>query len=563
MNNGTCHVAYRMDQKCICARLIFTGVVLLSSLTVVAQSAAPVAKAPQEAAAIEGRVIEAGTGVPLGGVQVLLLGAPGEAQAAPVKTSEDGKFKFDQLTPSTYQVVVSTMSGYFATTRRVPLSAGQRVTGLDLTARKFSVISGRILDSDRSPVAGATVAVRQTVYSNDRPMEMTTSARSNDRGEFRIANAWPGPHYIVVGGRVKHIQKWDPNEDEKGDKDEPILADVRTYFPNSTTREGAATVTVRAGENLEGVDVFLARERTVCVRSRLADSSGGARILVRVEELALSVVSGFAEASLAAGSGFQVCGIPPGSYRLIASQGADSADARYATEIFQVDKRSVRLPDIQLTAMVQMRGRLVIEGAKETAALSAPVLVSLPAKDRQGRLDEQPIVSLDHAGAFVIPAAIPDEHWLQVRLPDGYYVRSASVGGVDVWRNPLRVAADYELQLVLGTRGPILTGQVVDRENKPVSGATVMLGAAKSSALSAPDELLTRYSDHNGQFTFTGMAPGEYRILSFLNLPSHEVGNPTFFRATQIRAEPVTLDEGDRRTITCVVIEYQPQSGAL
>ena len=64
------------------------------------------------------------------------------------------------------------------------------------------------------------------------------------------------------------------------------------------------------------------------------------------------------------------------------------------------------------------------------------------------------------------------------------------------------------MSIVLAADGPIVNGQVKDKNNRPVGKATVVLSASPLPTAFAPNQILTLTTGADGQFSFTGMSPG-------------------------------------------------------
>ena len=79
------------------------------------------------------------------------------------------------------------------------LTGGQELKDLQIRLQAAAVLRGRVTDEDGDPLAGAEVtALRQTFASGHRHWEQVGSERTNDLGEFRIANLASGNVYVSV-----------------------------------------------------------------------------------------------------------------------------------------------------------------------------------------------------------------------------------------------------------------------------------------------------------------------------------------------------------------------------
>ena len=158
----------------------------------------------------------------------------------------------------------------------------------------------------------------------------------------------------------------------------------------------------------------------------------------------------------------------------------DSGEERYAAEPFHVTNRAIRLPEVVLSALPTLKASLKLEGSEKELKLQAPVLVSTSVADLNTIVMSAGFARVQEEGAFIIPGARPEELWLSVRPPDGAYLKSATVNGIDAMRRSFR-ALDGELQIVLGLDGPIVSGEVVDKDGKPAPDAGIVLEIGRAS----------------------------------------------------------------------------------
>jgi len=194
---AVCDRAYRKTGH---LRVAGVAVVLFVAAALMAQSPSP--------GSIEGLVLKSGTTDPLQGV---IVTATPETGAPKKSTSDaDGKFAIRDLPAGRY--VLSMARTGFAKPKRgsgpvnVSLGAGQSITGVKLQMAATAVITGRVLDENNNPFNGKTVYVVSPRYEmgrrmlNPNPPSSSTglSARTNERGEYRLYGIEPGDQYYVV-----------------------------------------------------------------------------------------------------------------------------------------------------------------------------------------------------------------------------------------------------------------------------------------------------------------------------------------------------------------------------
>jgi hypothetical protein len=512
---------------------------------------APSAGVQAVGGSIEGHVVLTSTNQPLAGVDIIVYAGP--TQVPPLKTEPNGRFLFERLAPGGYALMLSPMSGYRADEMRIVLLANQKVTSIELKAHAVAAISGRVRDARDRPAAGLVVSALRLHGGDPRfPPDRVMAAPTNDLGEYKLTGLDPGRYALLVETKRSAVSPKAWKDDETPTLSGPAVADVRTYYPTVGSLDLAAPIQLDVGQALERMDITLARMETSCVCARVMDSGAQRMNRTRIQivsELFFGGVS-LAEGELAPGGGFEVCGLPPGAYSLLAGPFEQKQEARYASEGFMIADRSFRLPDLLLRPLIQLPGRLTIDAPSSDAKpLSGAVSISLSARGRPLVLDQQSRVRVNEPGPFVIPAVLPAEYWLDVRTPAGFYVKSATVNGRDALREPLH-AGGHELHIVLGQDGAQLSVLAVGPKNDPLATASVIVGRDPLPPSYAPGELVSAVVDQNGQATLGSLAPGRYRVLVFADALVLRSNAGVLFLANRAKGEELTLEPGESRSIS-------------
>ncbi|MGH9766032.1 MAG: carboxypeptidase regulatory-like domain-containing protein, partial [Blastocatellia bacterium] len=181
-------------------------------------------------------------------------------------SDEEGNFKLTGLAPGLY-LVGSRAPGFIgagASTENAIHRIGESVS-INLT--RGGVITGRVTDETGEPIVG--VAVNPYLL---RDLEGQTASRwhdgsfigseTDDRGIYRIYGLLPGVYVISIGGS----DDW-PSDTAR------IKRDTPTYHPSST-RDAAAEITVRGGEEVSGIDIRHRAERGHIVSGALSTVFG-------------------------------------------------------------------------------------------------------------------------------------------------------------------------------------------------------------------------------------------------------------------------------------------------
>ena len=82
---------------------------------------------------ISGRMIDATTGSPIAGIDVMYRKTDGPPQALRAKTDEEGRYRIPDLAAGRYSFfgVMPQVSGYSSNGRLVVLAAGEELSGVD------------------------------------------------------------------------------------------------------------------------------------------------------------------------------------------------------------------------------------------------------------------------------------------------------------------------------------------------------------------------------------------------------------------------------------------------
>lgn len=223
-------------------------VVALASISVVGQVASP-SPPPQtsKSGSITGRVVNE-KGQPLANARVSIRAFGSMDAGHSTTTDQDGKFEISGLERVNYQI--SAWLSPYAPQRRNPFDtqpSNVRVgDSVNLVLIKGGVITGTVTDQMGEPIVGIRVRARMIRDSDLLPavyLQMSPERMTDDRGVYRFYGLPAGTYIVWAGGSALYPQSMDPFD-----------GDVPTYAPAST-RDEAAEITVRAGEESANVNI--------------------------------------------------------------------------------------------------------------------------------------------------------------------------------------------------------------------------------------------------------------------------------------------------------------------
>jgi hypothetical protein len=233
--------------------------------------------AGQAPGAVTGVVTDEATKAPVAGANVVLAPAEGPVAGAAVTTTDDrGRFAFAKVQPGTYRLLAG-RDDYLRgeSSPPIPVAAGESVRNLAVTLTPTAVISGRVTDDYGEPAG--------KIYVRALTTRVVAEARTNDLGEYRLFGLAPGT-YVVSAERYQApsiqgtflVTPTPPCPGCMGEGAgrqgltslltngafiDPRALTGQTYppvfFPGTTDRSAAGQVTVKAGAQVDAIDLRL------------------------------------------------------------------------------------------------------------------------------------------------------------------------------------------------------------------------------------------------------------------------------------------------------------------
>ncbi len=496
----------------------------------------------QPAGEISGVVVSESTSAPVPDIELAVL-SPG-AVVPFVRTDASGAFRITGLCAGRYGIQPMPFGEWRGPERLIVLQEGQKAAGIRLRVFRASSISGRVLISKDRPAAGVMVWGLRVQSSQRHLPEKAGGGRTDDMGRYEIQGLSPGRYVLLAESAPLEVVRRDGKEEAQDDLPPPRRTLVSTFYPEAPRPALATPVDVGKEQQIGGMDIFLAREPAFCVRSRI--SGAGERGRPFALQLAAPFYLGpavLASGQVSSGEGFEICGLPEGEYTLAAGPTDPAGAPLYAIESFSLANKSVQLPDLSPQPLSAVRGTLRLEEGEE-AQLPGPVRLRLEQPGLPAILHARARAEIRQPGSFEFPAVAPAPSWLEARLPDGVFLKSATVQGRDILRQPFLAGAG-EIEMVAGTRGPQLTVTAVDEQGQAAPCVAVMAGADPLPVHPAPSDLVGDLCDQNGTATLRGLAPGRYRVAVLASTHMDPGNLLDLFQVWAGRGERVTLAAGE------------------
>lgn len=525
-----------------------------------ANAANPRAGAGVSTGSITGRVVSE-DGRPVADAVVYLNRMYARVPGLPTTATADseGKFRASGLEPGLY--VVNAIHPGFA----LPDTASEASEptyyrlgdSVNLTLFKGGVITGTVRDANGEPVIAVPVHIIRVRDALGRPATGRVTGflperMTDDRGVYRFYGLPPGAYLVSAGGSQRFMFT------------NPYENDAQTFFPSST-RDTAADVAVRGGEESANIDIRYRGERGrtisgtvsgfmetktptgVSITLRLAAGGGGAF------EATTFVMAGGKPA-------FALNGVSDGEYELAAQQWGGASDSAASIPLrIKIKGADVTGVELVLSPLASIAGRVQLEAPpKEPCAdsrggtlLETAVHARRDEKNQTAEAGRLQFFSASGSipsdqGEFRIPNLIAGTYRLSLKLPsDAWYVRSISIPNLAAAQPaaPLKTAqpkgaatptaapSSPLITLAAGARAVNVTVQIA-QDAAGLRGRVVPAPIEGAEAASLPASLkvylvpvereraedVLRYSEaqaaSDGVFSFQNLAPGRYWLIA-------------------------------------------------
>jgi hypothetical protein len=537
---------------------------------------------------------------PGGGVAATSKSAP------PVQTDNQGRFAFDGIEPGIYRLMFSaagyarqdygeSLSGSPGTP--ITLAAGQSKRDIVMRISPVSAISGRILDQTARPIAGVPVQLLRFSYdeTGHKKTRRIASTQTDDRGEYRFFFLSPGRYYLRAGDTAGQARPAGTGT-ENGPFGTTYLSPNRipqnyslTYYRDVSDAESAVPISIQAGADLSGFDLFLRPQQTYRVRGRIVDSKTGqppqsAIILLRPRSAdfteTLSFMMGGSNQNYNATDGtFEMRNVPSGTYTLnvelpnlapgprvdinamspsdraayVEAMAAQQQARPRAAVNISVSNSDVDGVAVSVAATGSISGRFRTDPLNASSAVQVNFL-RLQLNDAEGgaaALSDSPAPASIHPdGTFVINGIPAGEYRLAIAgIPSGFYLKAARLGQSDVLNSPLRLSAaeSYVLDIVISPNAGQIEGIAVGVGDQTAPGAQVVL---------IPDANRTRTelfrsvtADASGHFSISAIVPGDYRLAAWNAIEPYAFFDPELIRQAEQNGTVLHVTESSKQTV--------------
>jgi 5-hydroxyisourate hydrolase-like protein (transthyretin family) len=535
---------------------------------------------------LQGRVVKQGTSDPVVRARIVLAKVGGELSDYRTVTADDGgKFAFRDLSAGTYRVYAE-REGYLqseygqrttgATGTPIVLTEGQVVPEIVIPLVPPGVIAGRVMDRGK-PARNVWVRVLKAAYRDgQRNFNMIDYGATNDLGEYRVFGLAPGLYFVSATPSKPRIDgdfyvvsaiasNTNNNQSQVRTPGASILAAgtldpaaldpdifLPVYHPGTTDPSAATPIDLKAGMTITGIDLSLMRASGVHVRGRVLNGVTGQP----AENVSVRLSGGRASVPGSQNDVFDLAGVPPGEYTLIA-QTTSLINRMFVATPLTVADRDIENLTLTLMPGRRVTGRLMIEGRAPNDPAVARYLVQLMGTSG---LPGYAVSLVQGDGTFTVENVSVRDYRFRVfnqGTAGTPFIKAARFGLDNVLDAPIRVRgdnADRILEITVSLNTAVLDVQVVDANQRPAPGVLVI--AVPDLARRDRSEFYrSATTDMDGRIHLEGMIPGEYKLFASVDVESADWQDPDVIRLYESRGTTIRLSEGAKQEAVLRVLQ--------
>jgi hypothetical protein len=323
---------------------------------------------------------------------------------------------------------------------------------------------------------------------------------------------------VIEGDRSGPGIEDQPRLDNQG-RELEVPSYTTTFYPGVTELRAALPVRIATGQDLNGIDLYLKPVERHDLHGRITSGVTGAptrEASVVVERIDSRNVGGIpVPASIEYGDDdfFTIKDVAPGRYQIWVTAAEDETllAARHDVLVTNSDIDGMEIllrPSRKWEAVASVENQL--DARTETARLQ----IRLEPRSERGR-----VVQAQRAGPrWTMQLAADETYDVFVEgIPEGLYFARLMVGGADVRASGLTaaMASDVPFRIVLDGRGGKVEGRLIGSDGSVMSGAEVKL--VPDGVLAELQDYREGYADEFGVFRFSGVAPGRYTVVGWLD----------------------------------------------
>lgn len=532
---------------------------------------------PRPTASISGRVTL--DGKPVAGAKVAVI--PGESflekTLGKATTDAAGRFRIGNLPDGAFRLLAGAGAAVTEEAsetwggKSVTLGPGEALDELEIRLRAGGVITGRVTDQEKHPVAGETVLLlkigKNTKTGEDAIADFSSfffnignKFQTDDRGVYRVYGLPPGRYIVGVGDVTASGQV---HYNLGGQESVPT-----SFHPKGKDWKQATVIELAAGAVEENRDIIVGeKEELFTISGRLVDDETGAPVARMGVGVNTKVGQGTASTINAMSDSrgeFRITQVKPGEYRVV-TQSWDKEINVYADPVpVTVRGEDVKDVVVRMKRGVTVSGQVEVTGARPETIPFAEYYLNIRTKVASGEIPGGRSARLEANGSFTVRGLRPGTYSLVL-----FRIGEGGVGRLDLFpaelqRNGAALALNaFEvgtesidgLRVVARAGTGKLRGEIRFVGGEPAKGSSYGVDLK----LMNPTIEVNSFGDADGRnrFFIEDLLPGDYSLTVYLEQDGVRPRKLKVFTPTT-----VTISETGETTVTITVdlsTENQPQ----
>jgi len=264
---------------------------------------------------------------------------------------------------------------------------------------------------------------------------------------------------------------------------------------------------------------------------------------------------------------FEIKGVAPGEYNLTATARDPNGQQYTSRTRVSVGTSDVTNLTVSVKPGVELRGKIILDGTPPQQFSMSNLRVSLIAEDTAmpgvvnfvtavggggtrgdairaflpAGQSEMAEVAAD--GTFTLRDVGAMEYRVRVMgLPQGAYIQAGRIDTTDALNAPFSVDNQgSQLQLQLGFAPGRVSGTVSDDRGAPAPGVQAVL-VPDEARRGRNDAYFAATTDRSGQYAFSNVPPGRYKLFAWEDVPAGAYQYPDFIRRYEDRGQTITVN---------------------
>jgi hypothetical protein len=458
-----------------------------------------------------------------------------------VLTDHEGKFRFDQNTDASGNILV-TKPGFWASTDmqepgNVFVQGAQMAAPIELRIYPEALLTGTVVAPDGTPLPHIPVSAMRSYFDDSGHKWLPIAqAVTDSHGNFRLP---------VQAGEFRLETRYFPVDRTTGEAVLPVTV------PGGNSSGTSQVIQIRSGEE-QHFELRPAVSPTHTVT--LAIQSSGGRDFARITARSSNGSTLQVNPQMNGEVGGTKIQLPQGTYTLIATRNNQENPEQAETTV-TVPDHDISGVVLQFFPIPSIPIELVMDSSVTSDNNSQPPVMpqvgqfglslegNQPDSER-GDATIRPVTRRDQSLVFTVP---PGTYRLQGRNTGLWYIKSATYGDSDLLEHDLVVvpgAAGAPIRVVVSNQMGSLQG-TVDLNGSPSQAWVYLIPTSPS----AQPVIALRSSSSTGSYTLAHVPPGSYQVLAFERRHSVNYRDPASLAPFSSHVQSVTVSAGDKPTL--------------